>query len=456
MEENLNYGIPAQGAEFTNQTMGNTFVGNEVNTFAADVEPAYVQEAVVQEPVVAEAQVYAPVEEAVAPQPVQAEPQVQIPEVDESSIRIIVETALLKEALRKADIVASKNELQPVTEVVMLRVMGKNLQVRASDKENILTVDVPAHNSTDGVVVTLKVAQFKQLIDKIHDDVVVLYVNGTTVTVTTKNGTYNFSQAVDLTTNEIIQIPDVDANSIPKNETVEITGESFIKPIESVLPLVASGVQEQYAAISIGDKVVSSNGDEVAAFYENLGSIFGTTALVKLTTIKDIVSMGVSDKIKVGFGTLGQYKTMCIYTDSYRLYSVLKEREDEYPLEEIENILSLGIGEPSIINKNQLLGTVERLSIFFASSLARQNLSFNSVGNVLEGTNESKATEKLVIGGNGNISASLDVKRLNTVLKAIPTDDVIIEPVISGDGPVTYLKVSSTDRKIVYVIAVSL
>lgn len=457
MEENLNYGIPAQDAGYTNQTMENTFVGNEVNTFATNSEPvmqeAYVQEAVMQEPVVQEAQVTAPTEAVAQPQP----KQLQIPEIPEGSVRIIVETNILKEALKKADIVALKNELSPITEVVMFRVIGKTVQVRASDRENILTVNMDAVDATDGIVVTLKIAQLKPLIDRIKDDVTVMLVNGTTVTVVTKNGEYNFSQALDLTTNEIITVPDVDAGSIPFEETAEITKEAFLKSVELVLPLVGDVANDtQYSAINIGNKVTSTTGDEVGVFYENVSGVLGTSALVKVVTIKDLIAMGVSDKLNIGFGTLGQYKTMCIYTNGYRLYSVLKEGEEEYPVDEIDNLLGAVVGDYIQINKSQLLDAIDRLSLFFASNLARQNLKFEKAGNVLEISNEGKAKERLIVGGNGNVTIALDRKRLTTVTKSMPTEDILIEPLVNGDGPISYIKVSSTDRKVVFVIAAAL
>lgn len=493
MEENQNYGIPAQDAGYENSNVESTFVGNEVNTFVsngetvssaefinnnvsdsvvyANPEPVmaqeYVQEAQVvtavqQEPVVAEAQVNAPVETAVAPQsPAQAqvEEKLIMPEIEEGAVRIVFKTSQLKDALRKADIVASKNELQPVTEVVMFKVEGQNVQVRATDRENILTVIVPTLDATDGTVVTLKLEHIKPLADKLASNVTAFIINGTTVTVVSGKGKYNLIQALDLTTNEVIVVPSIDTDyPIPLNETIETNKDVFMKPIELTLPLV-SGVanDSQYATINLGDKVTSTTGDEVGACFENVAGVFGATALLKLSTVKALVSMGVDDKINVGFGNINGTRTVCVYTNGYRLYAILKEGEEEYPIDEINSLLTSPVGAALQVNRAQLLGTLERLTLFFVSTLARQNLDFErTAGSELVITNESKAKERLVVNGNGELATKLDVKRLYVVVKAMPTEDIILEPVIDGDGPISFVKVSSSDRKVVFVIGASL
>lgn len=448
MEENQNYGVPAQDG------VQNTFVGEEMNTsvntemsnqqvYNTSETQQYVTEAQVQEAQVQPAQ--------------QIEQQIEQPVVTNSNeTKIVVKTSLLKEALKKADTVASKNDLQPVTEVVMFRVVGNIVQVRATDRDNILTVNVPVIEATDGVVMTLKIDKFKQLIDKTTSENVTFIIDGNVVTVVANNGEYKYNQALDLTTNEVIKIPDIDKDSILINETKEFDKAQIMPYLESLFPIVAGVAADAiYSSVHFGEYLSATTGDNVGIVKESLMPMFGTTVFLKASTVRYILSMGTGDKLNIGLGQLNDIGTMCIYTEDYRLYSVLKEGEDEYPIEDINNLLNANTGAPIKVNRALLLSALDRLTIFFASNVVRQVLDFEISNGKVKITNESKAQEVFPVSTTSNINIKFDVKDLCNIAKTLKSDDIIITPIVEDGDTVSFVQISDGD-KVVYVIGAAL
>lgn len=449
MEENQNFGIPSEGMGVqTNSDEGVSITNNYSE--GVTTQAVYTQ---LQEPI-NEVQEEA---QAVNQPPVQAQPQTIIQEVTPMEGNgFKVKTSLLKEALKKADVVASKVELDPITEVVMFRVVGNVLQVRSTDRENILTVNVPVIQATDGTIITLKISDIKPLIDRLNSEEVTVVADNLVAKVSVASGEYNYNQAIDLTTNSVIVLPDIDKDSILINETVELDKSQFLPHIESVYPII-SGLPNTSAlsAIHFGEFISATTGDNIAVVRENLTPLFRTTAFIKSSTIKDIISMGTDDKIRIGFGQLNGIATMCIYSGEYRLYSVLKEEESEYPITEISDILNSNKGTTIKLNKASLLGSIDRLTLFFISSVVRQILDFEITNGVLKVSNESKAFETLPVSSTNNLKIKFDVKDLVTILKALKTDDVIIEPIVNGDEPVTHVQISDGNKN-AYVIGVAI
>ena len=201
MEENQNFGIPLEdmGVQI-NSDEGVSITNNYSEGVTAQAVYTQPQEPIneVQE----EAQ-------AVNQPPVQAQPQTIIQEVTPMEGNgFKVKTSLLKEALKKADVVASKVVLDPITEVVMFRVVGNVLQVRSTDRENILTVNVPVIQATDGTIITLKISDIKPLIDRLNSEEVTVVADNLVAKVSVASGEYNYNQAIDLTTNSVIVLPD--------------------------------------------------------------------------------------------------------------------------------------------------------------------------------------------------------------------------------------------------------
>lgn len=392
--------------------------------------------------------------------PVQEAPQVEQPQlnVELSGNYIKLKTELLKEGLKKADAVASKLNTAPITEIVEFKVSGNVLNLRATDRENIITVYVPVMEATDGLQVTLKIGEIKPLVDKLPSGDLAIFENNGVVKLVAVTGEYNFNQAYDLTTNKLITVPDVDVNLLPIEETVEINGTSFMSCIETVLPLVSSfGDDDSKAAIHFGEFVSASTGNEVAVAFENYLSIFNTTIFMKATTAKALLSMGVGEKVNMGVGTISSAKTTCIYTNDYRLFSVQKENEDEYALEVITDLVNASKGTTIKINKDSLLSSIERLKTMFSSSISKQSLSVESATRNMKISNESKAFENLVISGTSDAKLRLDVQGMERALKSVKGNDIVIDTIVlDGDmtSDVSMIKIS--DGKTSWIIGTAL
>lgn len=435
-----------------------TYVGNEVSsvpnptdyvsqeptyTQEAQVQPAQVQPAQVQEAQVQEAQVQVAQEAPVPPtqQAVELKSPVDLKPED---VRIVVKTDVLKEAIKKADIVAGKDEMQPFTEVIMFRVMENGImQVRSTDRDNILTVNVKVLEATSNTVMTLRADQIKPLLDKLtKTEVMAFVIEDTIVTIYTGEGTYKMQQAIDLTTNNVIQLPEID-DGIPFENTIAIEKDRFLPYLEATLPLVEKMASDNsYAGIHFGEYVSSTNGDDASIVADNLQTVFGRTMFIKTSTAKKLVSMGASDKINIGFGEISGRDTLCFYVDDYKLFSVAKDGEDEYPLESINELLSLSKGSMFSIKREQLAGALERLSIFFVSGLTRQVIDMEVANGKITISNELKAVETYPSNSTQNVKFKIEKTEILNILKGIKSENIYIEPVIDGDGPISYIRIS--------------
>lgn len=433
-------GVIASNVETTvNNYVPQEQVYAQAEAQAAQVQPTPIQEVPVQE-------------EQAQPAPVPpTQPAVELKspvDLKPEDIRIVIKTDILKEAVKKADAIAGKDSMQPFTEVIMFRIVdGGIMQVRSTDRDNILTVNTKVIEATPNTVMTLRVDQIKPLLDKLtKTEVIAFVIEDTIVTIYTGEGTYKMQQALDLTTNNVIQLPEID-NSIPFEGTIAIDRDKFIPYLEAVIPLVGKFTSDNsYAGVHIGDYVSTANGNDASVVMDNLQPIFGRPMFIKSSTVKGLISMGASDKIYVGFGELNGRTTYCFYVDDYKLFSVEKDGMDEYPLEDINELLSLSKGSMFSIKREQLVGALERLSIFFVTGLTRQVIDMEVANGKIIISNELKAVETYPSNSSQNVKFKIEKAEILEILKGIKSENVYIEPVIEGDGPISYIRISDGDK----------
>ena len=464
-ENNVNVGIPTQ-PNYNEGVQVNTPVQEvvsqpEISANSVNVDTQSVSYNTAQD-VSVSAQAVPQVEQPI-PQPTpleKAEKPLEVVQV-EAENKIVVKTSLMKDALKKASVVAANNELLPITEVVMLRVAENGImQVRATDRENIVTINVPVIEATIGLTVTLKIDGFKQLIDKTSTDTLAIVVDGFKATVITTVGEYSFSQAIDLTSNEIIVVPDIDMNSILFEETKELDRAKFVNYLDVTLPLITGlPTESPYSGIYFGKFISSTTGADISSIKDSIQPILNDDVFVKNSTIKYLMAMGFGEKINIGLGTLGNMKTMCIYTDNYRLYAVLKDDAEDYPEADLISIVNSPLGASASISKSKLLESMDRLSIFFNSNTSRKSLQVEVKNNQFKISNENKAFEVLPTKSTADFSVKVDTNNLTLALKSLKTDDITISTVItdveSQNGVISQIKVASSDTT-AFVISAAL
>ena len=127
-------------------------------------------------------------------------------------------------------------------------------------------------------------------------------------------------------------------------------------------------------------------------------------------------------------------------------FSVEKDRIEEYPLESINELLSMSKGSMFTIKREQLVGALERLSIFFVTGLTRQVIDIEVANGKITISNELKAVETYPSNSTQNVKFKIEKAEILNILKGIKSENVYIEPVIDGDGPITYIRISDGDK----------
>lgn len=373
--------------------------------------------------------------------------------------KIVVKVDLLKDALRKADVIASKIDTAPMTLAAQLVIEGNILKVIATDMNNSITVSVPVESGRDGLSFTFRIVDIKPLIDKLPGETLIIARSGNNIKITADSGEYLFNEYVDNTDGKPIIIPNLEEVA-PISNIVEVDKTKLLAAFKTVSPLIEQvSFNAEYSTIYVGDIVATTNGADVSVVRDEFTSILGREAHLRLSTVKALLTIGTGDKINIGFGTLPNgLVSVCFLTDNYKIYSALKENSEEFPIETIKAFMTMQTSAKTVVNRKVLINSIGRLQLFFGSGVIRQALDFEITPNQLKISNENRAFEIIPVVSNANIKLKFDIKKLDIPLKAITTDEIIIEPLITNEAEaeeISMVRISGTDG-VSYVIGVAL
>lgn len=373
--------------------------------------------------------------------------------------KIVVKVDLLKDALRKADVIASKINTSPMTLAAQLVVEGNILKVIATDMNNSITVNVPVESGRDGLSFTFVIVEIKPLVDKLPGETLTITRSGDSIKIIADSGEYLFNEYIDNTDGKPIIIPSLEEVA-PISNIVEVDKAKLLAAFKTVSPLIEQvSFNSEFSTIYVGDIAATTNGSDISVVRDEFTSILGREAHLRLSTVKALLTIGTGDKINVGFGTLPNgLVSVCFLTDNYKIYSALKENSEEFPVDSIKALMTMQTSAKTTIKRKALIDSIGRLQLFFGSGVIRQALDFEITPNQLKIYNENRAFEIIPVVSNANIKLKFDIKKLDIPLKAITTDEIIIEPLITNGAEaeeISMVRISGTDD-VSYVIGVAL
>lgn len=254
----------------------------------------------------------------------------------------------------KASKCASNSKYNALTSLLNVVLEDGTISLTTTDSNNFFTVrkkDV----SGDNLSFTVNVNLFTRLIAKMSSENIRVNVTSDMISIT-GNGTYKIPIQLDVDGSEI---------KYPKHEinNPEFSGEvktSVLKAISQYnKPSLATTLEKPFLTryMCVEDCVIS--GDEYNICRLNLNT-FGTDVLISPVVI-DLLCM--SDEEDIDFKI---YENNILFeTDSMKLFAMLADGADEYPVDRIKSITT-EIEYPSdcVLPKTALINAIDRLSLF--------------------------------------------------------------------------------------------
>lgn len=264
-----------------------------------------------------------------------------------------IKTSVFQSLLSKAVKGASNSKFNTLTNLMNVVLHSGRLSITTTDSDNYLTVyenDV----SGDDLSFVVNVETFSKLISKTSSENIKVSVTEDTISLT-GNGTYKLPVQLDVDGSEI-KYPTHEINS------PEHTGSIKTSTVKSVVqynkPSLALTLEKPYLTryMCADDCVISA--DEYNVCQNNI-STFGKDVLVS-PNVFELLCM--CDQEEIPFKI---YQNMVLFeTDTLKLFAVLPEGSDEYPVETIKEITSNDYPSDCVLPRSTLINIIDRLSLF--------------------------------------------------------------------------------------------
>ena len=340
-----------------------------------------------------------------------------------------INTQTLKEMVVKAAACSSNNKLVPLTSLMCLQVDAKSdsdnqLTIITTDATNFLYT-MEACSCESGFYAVCYTDQFMKLIPKINTEIVTLEVDDGVLYVYAK-GKYAIELPVD-TDGSFVQYPNpLDETSYTplKDRKTGIIKSDTVKAItKAIEPALADTMERAVLTYYyVGDKVIGSDGCIIAEFDENLfngEALMISQDLMKLLGVLDGDIKYSIDKESVTFSD-----EHCI------LYAKKTEDAKNYYVRETTNFLATKFEHEVKLNKGELLGALERITIF-VDRLDDRALSLTfTPGELVIANMKQKSVEGVDYSETnftGEFACNINVDMLTEQLKAYAGEVVTIK-----------------------------
>lgn len=266
---------------------------------------------------------------------------------------LTIKTGTLQNLMSKAVKGASNSKFNVLTSLMHVELENGVLSLTTTDSDNYLTLkqnDVTG----DNLSFTVNVNTFSKLVFKTSSENIKISVTDDTISVS-GNGTYKIPIQLDVDGSEI-KYPTHEINNPEYSGTVKT---SVLKTIVQYnKPSLALTMEKPYLTryMCAEDCVIS--GDEYNICRNNV-STFGTKILVS-PVVMELLCMCEEEDISYKI-----YQNNALFeTNSMKLFAMLSDGVDEYPVDLIKGITEAEYPSDCVIPKTTMINVIDRLSIF--------------------------------------------------------------------------------------------
>lgn len=264
-----------------------------------------------------------------------------------------IKTSVFQTLMSKAVKGASNSKFNTLTNLMNIVLQGGILSITTTDSDNYLTV-LERDVTGDDMNFVVNVDTFSKLISKTSSENIKVSVSDDTISVT-GNGTYKLPIQLDVDGSEI-KYPSHDINNPEFSGTVKTAVIRSI--VQYNKPSLALTMEKPYLTryMCVEDCVIS--GDEYNICQNNVKT-FGQSVLVA-PIIMELLCMCDDEDISYKI-----YQNNVMFeTDKLKLFAILSEGSDQYPVDLIKQITSNVYDSDCVLSKSALISIIDRLSLF--------------------------------------------------------------------------------------------
>lgn len=338
---------------------------------------------------------------------------------------IKIKTTKLQQMLSKVTKCSSNNKLFPITTLIGLSTENDKLMLTTTDGSNYMrmfTSDVeitPKDDEVNSAVVSVDV--FNKLITKTTNDYTKLSLYSNEVIV---NANGKYSIPVQTEDDEVIHYPFPELTDDPTT-TYEVELSTVKKVIANVKASLATTLEIPALTgyYSTENSVIGSDTFTVANYDIGLSD----TATLYTPKFLELTASLPGDKITIEKFTPNYLQ---IKSDSITIIGTYMNEIEDYPIDAINQFISLSFTNKVELDKTALIDVLDRLSIFVSDYDNRAiYMEFNSNGCTIYNKRDS-AKENLTYAS-ADISdvfkCLIDVEILKAQINEFPTGNVCIE-----------------------------
>lgn len=334
-------------------------------------------------------------------------------------MKLVINTAELKEMVSKAEKGAGNNKLLPITSLMGIKYDDK-LTLTTTDGTNYLCVtkDVTTGDdltATEVFNVAVAVDRFAKLIARMTSEKVTLEVMDNALQVT-GNGTYKIELPYD-ENGEVVKYKNP-ADKLMKSEVLEegnINVATVKQVIASVKPALAVTSEVPcYMNYYVAEKVVGTDTYTIADL-EN--KVFDNPTLVS-PELMNLVSL--TGAVQMAY-TIYKDGNIKFVADDCQVYGRCSDGLDEYAINAINKLLDKDMQSKCEVSKDSLLQLLDRLMLFVTPyDKNGVTLTFTEDALLIESLNFS-GTEEIKYLSMANVeqfTCTIDIQILQTQVKA--------------------------------------
>ena len=335
-------------------------------------------------------------------------------------MKLTLKTAVLQEMVSKAVKGASQNKLLPLTSLMSIRLVRKQLTLTTTDASNYLYV-VQKDVEGDDFYVTVQVEQFSKLIAKMTSETVTLELDDSMLTVK-GNGTYKIELPLD-ENGSVVVYPDPIAEIATDVKPVEIN----LSTVKTILNTNKAALADDmkvpvYTNYYLGDRAVTTDMYKVCKLDAKL---FDEPMLLAPETM-DLLDVMTDEKLSVYV-----LDDVVLFTsNNCVVYGHKVDGLEDFAIDAINELLDEKFKSTCKIRKDAMLSVLDRIGLFVGTYDDNEiTLTFTKEGIDIS-SKQSDGVETLPYVESKNFKAytcSIDIFLLEQQLKANAADVIELQ-----------------------------
>lgn len=333
-----------------------------------------------------------------------------------------IKTSILQEMVSKAVKGASNNKMIPISSFIGIEIKKGTLTLMTTDGSNQLRVSKKLEGDSVDFYSVVDVDKFSKLVGKTTSEFIELN-NKDNYLEFKGNGTYKLDIPVN-EEGEIVKFPSIGLEVIENEKTIELPIEKLKSIITTLKVSVAKTMEVPcLTGYYISDKSVATDRQMMGYIKD---SIIDEPILIS-SEMAELLQLLEGETVNL----LKEDNKLYFATDNILIYGKQLEGIDNYPVSQIEQLMSLNYKYSVKCKKQDLLNVLDRMSLFVGNYDKNGVILTFSNDGLQVTSQESNATEIIELDMDANVdyeefSCLIDIEMLTSQVQKNISDTIEI------------------------------